>query len=64
MRGGQLKAVTTNLQPGCYFKHGIPYSGRTVLTEYFTGADGDLELYLAITTMESNTLLREVARLC
>jgi hypothetical protein len=32
---GSLKVVTTNLRPGYVRKNGAPYSGRTVMTEYF-----------------------------
>jgi hypothetical protein len=32
---GSLKVVTTNLLPGYTRKNGVPYSDRTVLTEYF-----------------------------
>lgn len=41
--GGALKAVTTNLLPGWLRRNGVPYSERTVLTEYFDrfpGPDG------------------------
>jgi hypothetical protein len=34
-RGGNLKVVTTRLKPGYYWKNGMPYTGNTVLTEYF-----------------------------
>jgi hypothetical protein len=51
-RSGQLKVVTTNVVPGYYFKHGIPYSGRTSMTEYFARLnDEDGQSYLAITTI-------------
>lgn len=43
-RGGQLKVTTTNMRPGYYFKHGVPYSGNAVMTEYFSRlseANGD-----------------------
>ena len=33
--GGNLKVVTTNLTPGYYWKNGMPYSGRSVITEHF-----------------------------
>lgn len=33
--GGNLKVVTTNLTPGYYWKNGMPYSGRSVITETF-----------------------------
>jgi hypothetical protein len=34
-RGGSLKVVTTNLKPGYIRKNGAPYSGKSVVTEYF-----------------------------
>jgi hypothetical protein len=34
-RGGNLKVVTSRLKPGYYWKNGMPYSGKAVLTEYF-----------------------------
>ncbi len=34
-RSGDLKVVTTHLLPGYLRKNGIPYSGSTVLTEYY-----------------------------
>jgi hypothetical protein len=34
-RGGSLKAVTTRLKPGYYWKNGMPYTGNAVLTETF-----------------------------
>jgi hypothetical protein len=33
--GGTLKVVTGNLKPGYLRKNGVPYSDRTVLTEYY-----------------------------
>jgi len=33
--GGSLKVVTTRLRPGYLRKNGVPYSDRTVLTEFF-----------------------------
>jgi hypothetical protein len=33
--GGSLKVVTTNLKPGWLRKNGVPYSDKTVVTEYF-----------------------------
>jgi hypothetical protein len=35
LRGGSLKVVTTHLNPGYYWKNGMPYTGNAVLTEYF-----------------------------
>ena len=37
--GGSLKVVTTKLRPGYLRKNGVPYSARTVLTEYFDRFD-------------------------
>jgi hypothetical protein len=49
--GGELKVVTTGLTPGYYFKHGVPYSGNAVLTEYFARlADGPVN-YLMVSTV-------------
>jgi hypothetical protein len=51
-RGGSLKVVTTHLRPGYLRKNGVPYSGNTVLTEYYTRTDeADGTSYLIITTM-------------
>ena len=33
--GRSLKVVTTNLRPGYIRKNGAPYSGKTVVTEYW-----------------------------
>ena len=41
-----LKVVTTRMQPGYYFKHGVPYSEDAVMTEHFALLDG----YLFVTT--------------
>jgi hypothetical protein len=38
-RGGSLKVVTTNMKAGYLRKNGVPYSGNTVLTEYFDRLD-------------------------
>jgi hypothetical protein len=48
---GALKVVTTNLRPGYLRKNGVPYSDKTVLTEYYDrfplfGAD-----YIVVTTV-------------
>ena len=51
-RGGSLKVVTTHLRPGYLRKNGVPYSGNTVLTEYYTRTDeSDGTSYLIVTTM-------------
>lgn len=49
--GDSLKVVTTNLRPGYVRKNGAPYSGKTVVTEYWdlnTLPNGDR--FLTITT--------------
>jgi hypothetical protein len=49
-RFGAMKAVTTNLRPGYLRKNGVPYSEKTVLTEYWdlhTETNGDK--YIVIT---------------
>ena len=51
-RAGQLRVVTTGLRPGYVYKHGVPYSGRAVLTEYFQIVPGlQNERYLNVTAM-------------
>jgi hypothetical protein len=51
-RAGQLRVVTTGLRPGYFYKHGVPYSGRAVLTEYFQLVPGlEGEQYLSLTAM-------------
>jgi hypothetical protein len=50
-RTGDLKVVTTNLRPGYVRKNGAPYSGKTVVTEYYdinTAPNGDQ--WLTVTT--------------
>ena len=47
--GGELRAVTTGMTPGYYFKHGVPYSGNAVMTEYFartSESNGDEYLFV------------------
>src|SRR5207249_2574204 len=51
-QGGSLKVVTTRMRPGYLRKNGVPYSGNTVLTEYYTRhtpPDGDQ--WLVVTTV-------------
>ena len=51
-RPGQLRVVTNNMKPGYFYKHGIPYGGRAVLTEFFQVVPGlQNEQYLNITAM-------------
>lgn len=49
-RGGSLEVVTKNLKPGYYWKNGMPYSGKLVLTEHFRvlkEENGDDWLYMS-----------------
>jgi hypothetical protein len=47
--GGTLKAITTNLRPGYLRNNGVPYSGNTVLTEYYDVHQRKDAEYLVIT---------------
>jgi hypothetical protein len=43
-KGGSMKSITTQLRPGYLRKNGVPYSAKTVFTEYWdvhTQADGN-----------------------
>ena len=52
MRAGSLKVVTTHLKPGYLRKNGVPFSGNTVLTEYYSRAnETDGTSWLIITTI-------------
>src|SRR5438067_4004234 len=44
-RGGRMKVVTTSLRPGYLRNNGVPYSGNTVLTEYYDVHQRDGEPY-------------------
>jgi hypothetical protein len=49
-RFGSLKTITTRLRPGYLRKNGVPYSGNTVLTEYWAvHAESDGSQYLVVT---------------
>lgn len=48
---GNLKVVTTNLRPGYLRKNGVPYSGDTVLTEYWNVFRTPTHEYLVITSV-------------
>jgi hypothetical protein len=49
---GTLKVVTTDLLPGYLRKNGVPYDGKTVLTEYINRLEGaQAETYFAVTAM-------------
>jgi hypothetical protein len=46
-----LKVVTTGLLPGYLRKNGVPYSERTVLTEYFNRYSAFGAEWLTVTTV-------------
>ena len=46
-----LTVVTTNLEPGYLRKNGVPYSERTVLTEYFDHHSDFGEEWLTVTSI-------------
>ncbi|HKS76804.1 MAG TPA: hypothetical protein VJQ82_26545 [Terriglobales bacterium] len=49
---GYLKAITTDMRPGYLRKNGVPYSGNTVLEEYFdTFRELDGDQWLVVTTI-------------
>jgi hypothetical protein len=59
-RGGELKVVTTRMTPGYYFKHGVPYSGDAVLTEYFARiSEGPIDYLLVSTVVEDPLYLTQ-----
>lgn len=54
---GTLKVITTNLKSGYLRRNGVPYSEKTVLTEYYDRTDepnGDT--YLVVTTVVEDPL--------
>lgn len=56
---GELKAVTTRMLPGYYFKHGVPYSGDAVMTEYVAlipEENGDRYLFITTTVTDPQYL--------
>lgn len=51
-RGGALKVVTTHLQPGYYWKNGMPYTANAVLKENFFLLDlSDGNTWMTVTQM-------------
>jgi hypothetical protein len=49
---GSLKVVTTGLRPGYLRKNGVPYSGNTILTEYYSATHEDNgDSWLIVTTV-------------
>src|SRR5262245_55778887 len=47
-RSGTLKVVTTRMRPGYLRKNGVPYSDKTVVTEYITRVSGPGGDYLNV----------------
>lgn len=58
--GGTLKVVTSNLRPGYLRNNGVPYSGNTVLTEYYDVHQGKDAEYLVITQIVDDPQYLEV----
>ncbi len=52
----QLFVQTTNLLPGYYFKHGVPYSDQAELSEIFTVLEDGEADYLFVTTTVKDPL--------
>ncbi len=46
-----LKVVTTNMRPGYLRTNGVPYSGDTVLTEFFDRHSAYDEEWITVTTI-------------
>ena len=52
VRGGSLKVVTTKLKAGYLRKNGVPYSDKTVLTEYYDRTnEPNGDSWLVVTTV-------------
>jgi hypothetical protein len=59
--GGELHVSTSNMLPGFYFKHGVPYSEDALLSEYFarlSEPNGD-EYLLVTSVVEDPRYLRD-----
>jgi hypothetical protein len=57
LAGGSLQVTTTNLAPGWLRRNGVPYSGRTTLTEFFdqfVAPDG--AVWLVVTSIVEDPL--------
>jgi hypothetical protein len=51
-RGGSMKSITTQLRPGYLRKNGVPYSAKTVFTEYWdVHAQANGERLLVVTNI-------------
>jgi hypothetical protein len=51
-RGGDIKVTTTHLKPGYLQKNGVPYSGNTVVSEYYHATkEPNGDEYLIIETL-------------
>ena len=52
VRGGSLKVVTTKLKAGYLRKNGVPYSDKTLLTEYYDRTnESNGDSWLVVTTV-------------
>ena len=52
VRGGSLKVITTKLKAGYLRKNGVPYSDKTVLTEYYDRTnEPNGDSWLVVTTI-------------
>jgi hypothetical protein len=51
-RSGSLKAITTHMKPGYYWKNGMPYTGNAVLNEnFFLMQLPDNSIWLTVTQL-------------
>jgi hypothetical protein len=57
---GSLEVVTTQLRPGYLRKNGVPYSDRTVLTEYYDRVTAFTSDYLVVTTVVEDPVYMSV----
>ena len=60
--GGSLKVTTTNLRPGYLRKNGVPYSGKTTVTEYYDLVREPQAVLVVNTKVEDPTYLAEPFR--
>src|SRR5215469_11830143 len=60
--GGSLKVTTANLRPGYLRKNGVPYSGKTTVTEYYDLVSEPGAVLVINTKVEDPTYLAEPFR--
>jgi hypothetical protein len=53
---GSLEVMTTNLRAGYLRKNGVPYSDKTILTEYYDRVSAFTNDYLVITTVVEDSV--------